>query len=410
MRVAFLTSEYVTEPNFDGGLANYLHRVSIALTNLGHQVEVFTLSESDETLTHSDILVHRVKPLYRIGGLLWRAFLFQVSPATIHTILSSWKLYRQFFKRHAVQPFDIVQAASYRSVGFSVVHMSPVPVVIRASSYEPVWRLANTYPEEFPSKTQLFLEKLERHTIRRASGVYAPSEFIAASIGKATGRQVNVIRPPFVAKADALDKSLWRSEVSNFRYLLFFGTISRLKGCVTLADALRQVLPRLPDCHVVLVGKLAALPDGTNMLDYFHQQAEENRNRIHYLGVIPHTQLYPVIEGAAAVVLPSLVDNLPNTCIEAMWHGKIVVGTRGASFEEMIEDGVSGFLVSPNDTEALANTIERVWQLDTDTVANIGQAAKARINTMFDPQAAVEALIHFYNSHLRYKSPDIASV
>ncbi len=68
-------------------------------------------------------------------------------------------------------------------------------------------------------------------------------------------------------------------------------------------------------------------------------------SRLVLIDNLPHRQLYPIIAAARLVVLPSLVDNLPNACLEAMGLGTAVIGTTGASFEELITDGVNGFLV-----------------------------------------------------------------
>jgi hypothetical protein len=60
LRIAFLTPEYVTESNFDGGLANYLHRVARGMKQHGHDVEIFTRSDQNDTISHDGILVNRV--------------------------------------------------------------------------------------------------------------------------------------------------------------------------------------------------------------------------------------------------------------------------------------------------------------------------------------------------------------
>ena len=49
LRIAFATPEFVTEDHFDGGLANYLNRVSKKLTDLGHDIHVVTLSTKTKT-------------------------------------------------------------------------------------------------------------------------------------------------------------------------------------------------------------------------------------------------------------------------------------------------------------------------------------------------------------------------
>ena len=61
LRIAFATPEFVTEKHFDGGLANYVNRVSKILADLGHDVHVVTLSHEDEAeFEHDGVMVHRL--------------------------------------------------------------------------------------------------------------------------------------------------------------------------------------------------------------------------------------------------------------------------------------------------------------------------------------------------------------
>ena len=61
MNIAFLTSEYVTEPSYAGGLAQYLGRVCHELVKRGNHVEVFVSSEQKETIEINGVVVNRVK-------------------------------------------------------------------------------------------------------------------------------------------------------------------------------------------------------------------------------------------------------------------------------------------------------------------------------------------------------------
>src|SRR5207244_3410734 len=106
-------------------------------------------------------------------------------------------------------------------------------------------------------------------------------------------------------------------------------------------------------------------------------------------------QLYPVIQNARVCVLPSLVDNLPNTCLEAMALGRVVIGTRGASFDQLLDDGISGYLVAVGDAEGLARAIRRAWHLPPDEQQRMGEAAKKRVEQL-DPAYAIPALIDYY--------------
>jgi len=60
LRIAFLTATFVTEPN-SGGMGAYLHRLTKVLHELGHEPEVFTLSqERPGVITFDGIRVERV--------------------------------------------------------------------------------------------------------------------------------------------------------------------------------------------------------------------------------------------------------------------------------------------------------------------------------------------------------------
>jgi glycosyltransferase involved in cell wall biosynthesis len=115
--------------------------------------------------------------------------------------------------------------------------------------------------------------------------------------------------------------------------------------------------------------------------------------RLIVLQNLPHRQLYPVIEGAHLVVLPSLTDNLPNACLEAMGLGKVVIGTSGTSFDELITDGVNGFLVPPNDPAALAEKMISAWT--NPALSSISTAARQRMRE-FAPEETVASLLTYY--------------
>jgi glycosyltransferase involved in cell wall biosynthesis len=116
-------------------------------------------------------------------------------------------------------------------------------------------------------------------------------------------------------------------------------------------------------------------------------------DRLILLENLPHSRLYPVIEGARLVALPSLIDNMPNSCLEAMGIGKVVIGTEGASFEELISDGVNGFLVRPNDPEALADKLIAAWE--DPRLNEMSMAAKQRMRD-FAPEQTVSSLLAYY--------------
>ena len=133
------------------------------------------------------------------------------------------------------------------------------------------------------------------------------------------------------------------------------------------------------------------------MADYARVQCGSFAERLVLLEKLQHRQLYPVIAGAHLVVLPSLIENLPNAGLEAMGLGKAVIGTVGTGFDELISEGATGFFVSPNNPEALAEKIISVW-----THPKLGEmGAAARQKTLeFSPEKTVETLLAYYREIL----------
>ena len=81
-------------------------------------------------------------------------------------------------------------------------------------------------------------------------------------------------------------------------------------------------------------------------------------------------------------VLPSLYEGLGVAAIEAMAAGKPVIATRVGGLPELVEDGVTGFLVPPGDSEALANSISRLLSRE-ELMEQMGRNGWERVQRHF---------------------------
>ena len=393
MRVAFLTPAYITEKDFHGGLANYLYRVTQALNKRGHDVEVFTASEHDEILVHDGVTVNRVRVDPKILRVLNQLSLYKLTKTT-YVLGLSYSLRKALKKRHRMKAFTVIQASSYLSVGLLSTLKRPAPIVSRVSSFEPLMSKYYKKPMRFGQRVREFCELL---ALRRSDAVYAPSELLAGILREQAEIQVDVIRSPLFLDAQRSDDSVYRRCLSGKSYLLFFGTIGLLKGGRILAKSLPALLSRYEDFHFVLCGSVKEGENGREtVLDEILRLAGANGNRVIYLGVLRHPQLFPVVEKARAVVLPSLIDNFPNTMLEAMALGKVVIGTRGTSYDEFIEDGVSGFLVDPGDVCQLQCIMDRVFHMTKEERTAIGNHAAYKISSL-SPEATCRRLELYFD-------------
>ena len=76
------------------------------------------------------------------------------------------------------------------------------------------------------------------------------------------------------------------------------------------------------------------------------------------------------------VILPSLVENLSNACIEAMYFERVVIGTDGVSYEQLIDDGISGLLCKPNDADSLLEKMNEAASMSETQKRKLGKWQK----------------------------------
>lgn len=403
MRIAFVTPEFVTEPSFSGGLANYLGRVSRALASRGHDIHILTRSPERNApiLSWNDVKVHRVVPLWDR-----RMLVDHVDPLIPRShynfyqdIKAAWCLHRYFRKLHTTQPFDLVQVANVSACGYFFRKERSVPVLTRLSSFRPLW---DTLSGATISRGLKMRWRFEQKAIEGSRYHYAPSEFVARETRKHFRvNQVDVIETPFFREVPEPNPDYYTTHLNGKEYLLYFGQHNQMKGTHLIADALSNVLIEHPNLHCVFAGRDSNhAPDGGSMRAYIRKKNDPYTDRIHFSDPLQHDQLYPVIERSKLVLTPSLADNLPNTCLEAMGLGKPVIAATGSCFEQLITDGHNGFLSRNGCSENLAETILNVLALSPIEIAQIGQCAKESIKRLH-PDIAIPRLIDYYENVIK---------
>jgi len=399
LRIAFLATEYLSSTFGTGGLASYLRRTTRALTDAGHGAEVFTIAAEDRTLQDGPVLVREVSgrrlPTDWLAHrrVFWRLkeMLRGVSGYE-ENLGRAWKLYRAFLQRHRERPFDLVQASNSMACGLFAAIRKPVPVVTRVSSLQRRWREARGNPA---TRADLQRERAELWQLRRSSAVYAPSELLADLYRRETGIKVDVLEPPFDAGAIQVEHANLPGGLAPDGYGLFFGGLDRMKGCDRLARLLPGLLAELPEMQFVFAGRARGTENGVPWDTYLDEVFRSFGPRVRRFSELSHRELFPILAAARFVVLPSRIDNLPNTCLEAMALERVVIATRDASFEQLIEDGVSGHLVPQNDDASLAARIKAVWQSDSQQRRQTGSRAKESLERL-NPQAATGRMVDFF--------------
>ena len=351
MKIAIFTPEYVSEKNFDGGLANYSFRLAKSLNTYGHYAEVFTLSNIDGHTTHEGIRVNKVASSPSLEKINSYKLLRFLVPA-FHITLQSLAMRKAFLSREVHINFDVIQVPNYQSLGIAMI-FNKVPLITRISSYEPVWR---KYSSSKYRLADWLKDQLEIIQLTMSKEIYAPSQYVRHLFPKKFSRRIKVVRPPYFT----LKRTQNLAVVNKYKqkpFFLFFGSLYSLKGADLIVEAIPQILPSYPNVHFLFVGK----PGNISLENCL----KKNPEKVFYEKSLPHSALFPLIKNAIAVIIPSRHDNLPNSCIESMAEGKIVIATNGASLNELIQHHDNGFLFRSNDANDLAEKIIQVLKLSS---------------------------------------------
>lgn len=372
MRFAFVTTEYPGLTGEDGGLSRHVQRMTRALVDAGHECAVFVANP------HLDSAVCERERDDRVQLVIVKGPREIPTASPLHDldipkefawvedgIRAAWAAGDAVAKHHAERRFDAVQVANLMFL--ALFQQIDVPLLLRFSSYDPMWRRA---AGRLLSPAGLVDEYLEREAAYCADACFAPSEFLARKLERELRLPVRVVRPPAYLECPEWqwDWPWWKKEIEPLGpYLAFAGSISRAKGCHIISQAFPLALKRNGSLRLHLAGRdqgqLASLKAACP-------------GHVHHHGSLPHERLYPLLSRSLAVLAPSLVENLSNSVIEAMLVGRPVITTEGTSGEELVGEG-RGVLVPPEDAHALAQAILGIAAASDEDRTRMGLQAQA---------------------------------
>ena len=189
------------------------------------------------------------------------------------------------------------------------------------------------------------------------------------------------------------DRTLLLPGIGNGKLVVLVGNMhTDVKGHPTLIAAAAEVVREFPDTRFLFVG------DGAGRKDFEAQVAALGiQSNILFLG--RRNDVPEVLACCDIAVLPSKAEGLPNAVLEYLAAGLPAIASNVGGNAEVIQDGVSGLLVPPGDSGALAQALLNVLR-DPDLARRLGSGGQEHVRKNFSFERMIEQVDDLYTELL----------
>jgi glycogen synthase len=378
MKILLLSFEYPPETGF-GGIGTYTWYHAHALVKLGHEVHVLAGATSPCALTtsqHDSVHLHRYRTtglVMSFAGLFGRLGCFW----TRQRIENAWCMYRGLRQLEKHHRFDIIEMPECGAEGALITQLTSTPTVVRFHSPSRV--IMPFY--DVPRLDISFCSWIEQLAIRHATALTSCSAFLASEVREKLGveRHIDVI-------ANGIDLPLFDqmplADISNvYRVpegqvtILFAGRMEPRKG-IHLCTAIAEI--------VLSRRNVTFLFAGEDLFGYVQKTmlptlaGKQLLGSVRYLGKLGLDELRACSRAVDIYLLPSLWENCPYSCLEAMASGRAIVCSAQGGLPELIHNGGNGLLADPESPHSFAAQLECLID-DSLLRKQLGEAARESI-------------------------------
>lgn len=400
MKILYISNEYPPETGY-GGIATYTRHMAREMARLGHSVHVICRSEMGRNTEYEDkgIRVHRIRcgpyPLPR--GRFWyplRLLCYKVIPQSLIRLAwakTAWETFCDLRKTHT---FDIIEYPDCGAEGFHFSRKENLPLTVRLHT---PWSLVRELDGIKEHILDRFLQAwLEKTAIRGSRAVSSPSHALSRLVNNMWNVQCTTVYP------NPIPSSTYRKTNHNQRWI-YTGRLEYRKGVHDLIKAYAQVCRTHSPPQLLLVGSaVGTMKNGTPYGEFIQNLITETKTggKIRHIPRVVHKEVGNLLQNSSAAFFPSLWENFPYSCMEAMASGLIVAASECGGYPEMIANEINGLLFKPGDPDDLASVMRRI--LDTPhTMENLGEEARRTVGEFFDSKAVCRRAEQFYTDIIR---------
>jgi glycosyltransferase involved in cell wall biosynthesis len=385
-------------PHSWGGAHSIAYVHAQGMQQRGYKVCVFTTTQDTKASTGwNEYKGLRVYTVYTNYHERWRAYVGLYNPR----VISEFKKEIAQLRPDIVHFHNVHQYVSYYAL--ALAKRSGAKIFLTAHDVMSVTYGKIDRPRKISWRENVvsakrrfnpFRTMVIRHYVKKLDRVIAVSEALREALVKNGIGNVVVIHngidiESFQKQGDvqALRRSLG---LDTARTVLFVGRFTWLKGSEVLLEAMQKVVAVIPNARLLVVG--TSLDDGMRAaLKRFSMEPYTL-----FQSNIPYNEVPVFYHLADVVVVPSLyLDPFPTVNLEAMAAGKPLVATCFGGSPEAVENGITGYIVNPKNTDELAEKIMIVLN-DKDLAHKFGGAGHERAIGKFSLKRFIDAYEKLY--------------
>jgi glycosyltransferase involved in cell wall biosynthesis len=380
MRIGFFTPNYPGISG-EGGIGSYTRTIGRGLADRGHEVHVLTPGRC-ESKTDGPIHLHGVA-MDRLPGL---DRLAPGAGACLRVALAANRLARR-------RRVDVFEFPNWEGYGALYVAAARTPSVVRL----------HTSTQEAISIDGVSPTRWDRWDVRRENWMSRRARLVvthSAAHRKRMAEEMDLAADSIRLIPHGVE--VFPSFVRPARppgppRIVYLGRLEHRKGTVELLQSVPKVLERNPTATFTLVGAdRAHAPGGRTHAKFLEEEFPAHvRRAVTLAGRLPQAEVDQLIQHADLFVAPSRYESFGLIFLEAMRWGAPVVGTTAGGIPEVVEHGVSGWLVPPESPNELAEAMILLLN-DVGLRQSLGAAGRRRAEAEFSVERMAQRVEGLY--------------
>lgn len=380
IRIAYVSNENPYDHANNGGIGTYTQNIAELMVKRGHQVIIVTNKAVSPAVVPTGINLYEVeKSITKVNTFIEEAFRYFVKIIALNQ----------------QEKIDIIEVPEWLAQGYFLATECELPIITRL--HTPLFLIEEMFHQRIYRSSHL-IKEFEKRQIICSQRCTSPSQDLAGIISTSLGVQAESIPNPLIVR-DKLEEVTQSTLLKQT--LLYLGRLEYRKGVLVLGRTLQDLMKKDKKIQIIFCGEDTVYKK-QSVKKMLLDMLEGKENRVTFINHVTGEEKKQLLKKAEVVVIPSLWENYPYVCLEAMSVGSLVLASDIGGLSEIIEDGKTGYLFRNADSVDLSKKLVKILNLKNKE--RIREAAIQKIRTTYQADligGQMEALYVKYLKEMR---------